>query len=970
MVLLEGIVMDHPISPISSSAEAPLQTDPCDLISSEAAPPVSTDSLQMLNEIETISFKIFSWLSAHSQQDKKVTVRARSHSTPPPFVIFSGAGTQFGSKQKSTESVRSKKTTHLRSSSLDTSSLVLCQRLFSESAHVTAASLQRLRKKGFLGLAKKLEKEKGYPRDDILKFDNPMLIEQLLDLYEMLALKGDLIEKPGPDNVFKFALHLAKDESLNNSQVLGELICLLNTRSEEIFSSIEPENLQKSVDWIHQNFAHQLEGINSRLLDLKALHSRTGIQNENIAVKNRLPIEIAQILISGTGRVNVGIIDNLLEVFLTNSDQPINYEINLAYALRLLQVSPKLREKLSRISKPSSPKAPANVVIRTSLELPYDTSITNVDAIKTALAAILSHLRQGSDGSCFVTPLAIELLSSHLDRCVDDYATLLQSSKLTRMVNKNTTDFPFLLRMGNKNLDQSITLTREGRIVQKENSKGLLREAPGIIAACQAIHIEAPSSGIAEVIRRLFKETKSDQETLQTTICSILKELIKYARQANPSKNEGIAALFMKACFAFEAQENNPLLQVWENAIAGMAEAEESSMVRSAIICSVMDTLKGKIKEILPSQPLQRKKLSRTLQSELISTIHLQYDPIVPNGEVAKDQRSTEGAFVLYDKTDDPPLSNWFRVDNPKAFQEFVSRIIERAKKELKKEREALTKKERKALHQAIQHLSKYVKTTDFIATCLSQYYHENTGIRDPIANFANIQYAPWITKSGNNFSKVIQVYLEDIWKGKRDHFFPLHPTELLIKIIEMGKQFSVDEKKAYESNPYRLIPIRIPGVHAFSLMLGHPTLSQAWGKSDNTEAWILEHVVAPGKEVAGRTIEQRTRDELIQLTCQELVGPEKVNSFLERTRSIPNNIPIKEFRTQLLEALLHIGSPAGISPSQLPFQLDTYLYQCLPKREKIRLESSAVHFADTNWSDGIYDIHFCFTINPGNGKL
>jgi hypothetical protein len=54
----------------------------------------------------------------------------------------------------------------------------------------------------------------------------------------------------------------------------------------------------------------------------------------------------------------------------------------------------------------------------------------------------------------------------------------------------------------------------------------------------------------------------------------------------------------------------------------------------------------------------------------------------------------------------------------------------------------------------------------------------------------------------------------------------------------------------------------------------------------------------------------------------------------------------------------------------QLKLLLDTYLFQNLPDVQKMLLREAAVHFADTNWAEGINDIHFCFTVNPGNGHL
>ena len=85
---------------------------------------------------------------------------------------------------------------------------------------------------------------------------------------------------------------------------------------------------------------------------------------------------------------------------------------------------------------------------------------------------------------------------------------------------------------------------------------------------------------------------------------------------------------------------------------------------------------------------------------------------------------------------------------------------------------------------------------------------------------------------------------------------------------------------------------------------------------------------------------------------------------------SIPEGLSVTAFRTQLMELLQDYPPPNGVLPSELSAHLDTRLYQSLPDELKTQLERSALHFADSNWSDGIYDIHFCFAINPGNGEL
>ena len=463
----EGAPMDRPISPVFSPAE---NFPPLDAAHS---PLVSTDSEKMSAAIETISFKIFSWLSTSPPKKKYRPHHSRGNSAPPFIFPLDKINREEVPQEPLTPPA--KKT---RPGSEDLATTPISETPATEFfLTVPALHLENknpptveemLRENGYINLAGKINKHQAYPWSEFRKYPSPELIEQLVDLYELLELKIDKLTKTQQEEVLRFALEIANAKHLNQKRILGELIALTDKQPQKAAAALIPKNIPVSIGIIHQGITEELEGINTRLLNFQKAHSRAGIQHKEIATRNQLPIELAKILVSETGRINVGIIGNLLEVFLKNTNKPINYEINIAYALRLLQLSPALRENLSGIPKPNSPEEYANVVIRTTLKLPNNIPITCVDATKTALSALLSHLRQGSDGSCFATPLAIELLSSHLENCVEDFTSLINSGKLTRKVKNKMTDFPFILRMGKKNLDNKISLTPEGLILREK----------------------------------------------------------------------------------------------------------------------------------------------------------------------------------------------------------------------------------------------------------------------------------------------------------------------------------------------------------------------------------------------------------------------------------------------------------------------------------------------------------------------
>lgn len=833
--------------------------------------------------------------------------------------------------------------------------------------------------KGYVQLALKLKDKHGFPWNEIIKINSPILMEQLVDLYFLTTKKkANNVSAQAKQSILEFCISIAKQASADKllsiydfntpiihdaMMILGKTIFFASQNMLLASNLIKSSEMNQSLERIEQAFKEEIQRVKLLLQEHYEIHKKTGLQSAELAFHNKLPIEISRLLLTGIGSLNIGIIDLLIDFFVKEKDHPLNHEINLVYGLKLLQKSPQLRSKFDMIVSPPI-ENPASYVIKTSLELPPDHQLADIHAKQTALAALLSHKRQLPSGACFAEALAIELLSSHLEQCLDDFVELLKSGKLTRKVDGINMDFPFLISQVDVNLNHVVSINKKGQIESVLGSSSYLWEAPGIKAACLSIGIKDFKNAIQKILQTgFFAENASLNLFSKFTIKKILQALVLDVHEDCSDKETTLMPLLPKACFCFESQISNPLLEVWKNSIAGMAEAQESALVKSSVLNSASHALKIDFIDLTADQKKIKAKLYEGIDRELHERIQLQYDPYISHPSLSTDLHGVEGGFVLYDRNFSKNSSEWIRVDTPQAYQAFNLRIIEKIYAQLQNTMHIKDK----GLDAMIKHLFEYIRTEGFIQRVLNHYNPSNKVYVNPLIQYEQIKFTPWITRCGNDSAKVIQIYLEQ--KAKTVSVLPSSSEQLLTKIIDLGKAIPIIEKKAYDHNPYKLIPLRTLGLHSFSLMLGHDSLANAWKSDCKTADWIQNYVIIPGKRISKEQIDLKFRQQMIDFCAQSMIDPNDIPAFLQQILNIPESIDYFDFRNRML-TIIHAFFPLQTKMSEIARIFDTYLCESLPKNLKKIMEESAVHFADTNWSDGIHDIHFCFAINPGTEKL
>lgn len=794
-----------------------------------------------------------------------------------------------------------------------------------DSSIASPVTIEKLKQQGFLDLAHKLTTYRSYPWPEIATLSDAGLMEQLADLWELTRNRSAM----------NFCISIARNKTgeLDAKLFLGKVIYLIS-QGVPVEPHLEQSTADAFLKWVDIAFKEHMSAAINSLKEYRKCHLKTSLQDPDIAMSSRTPIMISQMLLTPNGKINAGIIPLIAETFVADSQHPSSHEQDLLYGLQLLQESAKLRKTFSTYFS-RTVSGPAEEVVRTVLNLSPSERVTSVHVRRTALSAFLAHLRQSPNGSCFADATAIQLLALQRKQCLDDWRTLLYTNKLER----SHTSFPFINSIGNLETDAILQVDQNG-LAHKDGKEFFLWEAPGIQAACDALGLHNHKDAVLSALKGI------DGQLSIKKILELLSQLT----------NKSLTT----ALFAFEAQTSHPLLKVWRNAIAGMAEAKDG-MVNKAILTAVSSALSNlKFKGLTPEQERSLERLDHVILQTMQTRMRLAYDPSIQTSKGSHYQ----GAFILFDNGSQKDPAKWTRIDDKKAFQEFLLRIL----KDLSSPAVLSPVKKQSFRNAAIQQLINHVQSDRFILNVLKHYHPENENVSSQ--SIESLPFTPWSTACGNNACEVLKIYLEHDLQDQVEGVLPQTAEDLLKKFIDFGRQIPEAKKGAFLENPNALLPLRIRDFHAFSLMLGHDSLTDAWKDSSTASQWIEDNVVSPGLEIGNAEIPTDIRQALLDYCSTELIEPSQKESFHIEASEIDTAMTYYELRNAVLTLMKLMDSRSDVSDRYRAQLLDAQLYRLLPETLKDKFAKHAIHFADTNQNLGCQNLHYCCVVNPGTQRL
>ncbi len=827
------------------------------------------------------------------------------------------------------------------------------------------ADLQALVDQGFASLAKSLSDKSGFPWDEIRAIGHGSLTQQLVDLV------GITQGKPNSEKTIRFALALARSGH-NEGQLqqarsdIGALIYFCDQDLALTNTMIDSANPTDSVSRLREKLTESLEIERKEVEAHTKGHERSLLQDAIQARNTYIPQAMANLLTTSSGAVNFGLIEVAKDALIPEESRNTGYCCELLRGLDLLERSPALRDKLAAVEAPVPGNRPGQRLVWQSLGRPPGSKITHVDAKKVAMGGMLSHLRQGSVGSCFATFLGIEVMHSRLGRCVDDLAALIRDGKITLEDEDGIEeDFPFLLRMSLDSGDTEFAVWPDGEL---ETEGAFLWEAPGIRAACIAAGIQesAIEGLVKDTVAKFWEKADDDDESVDLAMHTFLKGLATQIATRNGKAEEEILQTLV---IAIEAQTANPLLRVWEYTLASMAEAKNDSYMKERSLGSLTKALCENVDKIMSGNDEIKREIVVRVVTKFLERAKLQYDPSITNPSHSADGHSTSGGFVLFDKRGSCDTDDWIRVGSGEAYRTFIHDLAKEVSDEIGSG--PGDKKSKALMGLVCTSLTEYLgkETSKFVGEVASIYNYGRVAIRMLNGDPDLLTHTPWLDRIGNMPQQVWKVYFNrEMAEGERIQ--PKDATDLMMQLVSRIKNGCERGREYFRTNPQALIPVRTPGKHAFSLMPGDPSLRALWENPNFDKEWVENNIIAPGKQVANTVVTKQAKDAMLQRLKDELVDDENHQALEVAFSQLPSEATYGTIRKTLEAAVNRTQGYGFVHPVYLRLHLDSLLFDTLPLDLRKTMVDSSVKFADTNWNSDAHDIHFSFMYNPFDGDL
>lgn len=736
---------------------------------------------------------------------------------------------------------------------------------------------------------------------------------------------------------------------------------------------------REAVDWkqkssfklsFNERFLSPLfEKIENTAQEVRATQEKFKFQNGDASYYAFLAIEIANLLVMEDGEVNTSLIPAIIDFFISK-DPVLNHEASLFYSLKAIFENDEIGELIKTIEAPNRQTSPAADLIRITLNIPLGESVNDRQAKITALSALLSHHRQSFEGSCFATHFAIALLANNPLACLKDFKDLLKRGSLTRTIGGIKKPFPFLMRTGEESLSQKITITKSGEIKELGT---YIWKAPSIQ---KALHIAGFHNSKIPSKKVLSKLIPSGEQTI--CMHELLKALAEQALKLEVNKGRCLQQIYFRMTFAFEAVISNPLLRAFDNSLAEMAEANEQGMITKPVVYSITNPIEKELKQFLKKEKEAKEEASllfNTFKSIVLKRIHLHYDPDINEKMEKHEHYSKEGGFVLYDTKGKSLTSKWTRIDSPESFRDFISDMIVLSSNEilptLNEFEPALRKEKELIYNRLVKRLRKYINSKFFLLESLSCFYPANLKINDPLKSWRKSQYTPWRTIAGNFGEKVREIYNEK----------PLPNEKMLLPVDDVAMCFmTLADLRNLNRTPIDKDAIincqsKIPvytRTHAFNLIFGHPSFQHL--NSDDPKG-SYNSLIDLSLKLSQDEFDESKREPLTsQLLLAYSESRFKANLNLEALekfmRELTFPISYKNFWDAILKFLEGQSETSHLSHEENAFLIDSVFCSCLPETTLFYMQRQAIHFADTNWKNGLNDIHFCIAPHPGTATL
>lgn len=635
-------------------------------------------------------------------------------------------------------------------------------------------------------------------------------------------------------------------------------------------------------------------------------------------LERQLPTLLAKELVSDDGVLHsslAGLIQAQASGFAgIDLSQPRFRELLLG--LERLAENQTLVASIEGFEGPLHPRG--EIIVRATLQIPLNQAVTQVDARRCLVSALLSHLRQGPAGSCFATAWCVSLLADKAEQCVTDWIDLLQHGELVRRPFGEKLSFPCTLSIAADGLDKRIQF-------QANDEKPLCRRP--VMRPLEQLS-GLGSKQWAELLDQVVEDFAQELPGVWPLARSVEHFAHRIAaRLSDDSSEQQSIAATLRLCY--QSYFAHPLLRCWESTVASMAEAESSSP-RS-------QELRDGLERLWENYP--EPSFAKAAQNAVLARSRHLYTPDFSFDSHADNWHRHRSAFVLYDTHNERAFDRWTVVENPADFHDFVSRALLDAG----------------IPSDNAQDLVAPLLTDEGVQTVIADR-EENPTLDKPFEHYRALRYTPWVSFSGNNDYRVRQIHQNQATRPGCQWFYAQSPSELLWGLCRRVQRASTALLGELSRNPHFLLPVSTVR-HSFNLPIGH----QKWQKliSDcHSESALNELLGSAVADIASKVPDDWQRGQIRNqlLTRVPAEQSEKANAIFTK------DLPYRELRERVLTDF----EPEAISATQL----DQWIWDSLGDADRQRLSAAAIPIADLNYrSDQGHDQLLAIMYNPISEK-
>lgn len=335
---------------------------------------------------------------------------------------------------------------------------------------------------------------------------------------------------------------------------------------------------------------------------------------ESPAIRNVLRTrQLAQLLISDKGEIDLSILPKVIASLRAhlyslgpNRQHDSRRQEHILKVLQLLENEKELNRLLKKFTRPIMNKW-AEELIRQTLQLPHNTTITDIHTKQAVLSAWLCFLRQNV-GSCFATAPAEIVHDEQPELFLQDLLDLIATGTLKRTFGGVEYSVPLSASWGSGDLKKPLII--------RLSSKGMTPEiwySPGLLAAFEATGFLKLTDSVKDKVQQIEGWIKpliqknalqsfcilTAEEIIRTVLLQNLgiteKQVKEYENRprggmlhtqllvhaSSPKKGGGIGercshflSLFEMAKNVFKSLADNALLKAWEFTLASFSDTK------------------------------------------------------------------------------------------------------------------------------------------------------------------------------------------------------------------------------------------------------------------------------------------------------------------------------------------------------------------------------------------------------------